>query len=428
MKPPFPESFRRFTLLEALAGRRSRRVALGSEIPAGPLRFTSRHPPLPLSPSEQALVLLAASGNTGWNHLIPYCAQAPEQLPSYAGAAGGRTFPSAAGFHTSQLFFTDDEGTWLFDTRDAPSLAPPRQATGEVDLVALLEAHRARRRRLTDARLDLPRQLPWTEAHNTWVANAPGSTLLMPVGDLAQHFLLGLCYLVLNGTCVSDDLTGKRLQGLERFRGLVDLDEPLPLSFLEQVTLQEVTAELAMSCYAGALALQAMGLGGWMFDGLFPYAVLGAVTDGSFKGLGFRSVADPRWSLPNPVGLPGVFEATCPPNFPTVKAAVEAVIERKFKESGPFNPSTPGPWRNTRRVRATARAHDEALTACVISMAEQLFDRFGRLPPSLPSVLVSTYLQAHHADLEFYERYYEEGACLRTHLEHMQAWHPEPGG
>lgn len=416
-----PESFRRFPLLEALVGRRSRRVALGSEIPAGPLRFTSRHAPLPLSPVEQALVLFAASGNTGWNHLIPYCAQAPTKLPSYAGAAGGRTFPSAAGFHTSQLFFTDDEGTWLFDTRDAPSLRPADPS----DLVGLLDAHRGRRRELTDKRLDLPRQPPWTEAHNTWVTNAPGSTLLIPVGDLAQHFLLGLCYLVLNGVSLHDDVTGQPLTGLERYRGLIDLDEPLPLSFLEQVVLQEVTTELATSCYAGALALQAMGLGGWMFDGLFPYAVMGVVTDGSFRGLGFQATSDARWALPNPVGLPGVFEATCPPNFPTVEAAVAAVITRKFGEGGPFHPSTPGPWRDSPRVRGSAREHDETIAACVTTIAEQLFERFGRLPPSLPSVLVSTYLQAHHADLEFYDRYYEEGACLQTHTEHMQAWHPE---
>jgi hypothetical protein len=31
-------------------------------------------------------------------------------LSNYAAAAGGRVFPSAAGFHTSQIFFTDDEG------------------------------------------------------------------------------------------------------------------------------------------------------------------------------------------------------------------------------------------------------------------------------------------------------------------------------
>ena len=35
------------------------------------------------------------------------------KLSNYALAAGGRTFPSAAGFHTAEFFYTDDSGvTW----------------------------------------------------------------------------------------------------------------------------------------------------------------------------------------------------------------------------------------------------------------------------------------------------------------------------
>jgi hypothetical protein len=33
------------------------------------------------------------------------------------------------------------------------------------------------------------------------------------------------------------------------------------------------------------------------------------------------------------------------------------------------------------------------------------------------------HLQAHHLDLEFYDRFYKPGAYLRTHAEHMQRWH-----
>lgn len=409
-------AFEKFPLFRALTGRRSRRFARGCEIPGGPFRFTSRHPPLPLNETEQALVLLAASGSTGWNHLIPTSERASPRLPSYAGAAGGRTFPSAAGFHTSQLFFTDDSGVYLYDTRDAgPSGGDTR---------AMLEGHRRRIRRLQDHRLDLPRRVPWTESHNIWITNGPGSTLLIPVADVAQHFLLSLCYLAMNGVCLKDDLTGQPLKGLERFRGLVDPDEPLPVSFVEQVVLQECTAELATGCYAGALSLQALGLGGWMFDGLFPYAVLGAVNDGSFQGLGFRADEDARWAFPNPTGLPGVFEATCPPHHDSVAAAVRAVIDRKFGPGGPFNPRTPGPWRDSERIRAAGRPHGEELTALVTTQAEQLYERFGRLPPSGPSVLVATYLQAHHLDLEFYDRFYEEGAYLDTHAQHLRTWHP----
>ena len=38
-----------FPLVEALFGRRSRRFALGDELPDGPLAYKSRHQPLPLA-------------------------------------------------------------------------------------------------------------------------------------------------------------------------------------------------------------------------------------------------------------------------------------------------------------------------------------------------------------------------------------------
>jgi hypothetical protein len=40
-------------LIEALHGRRARRFALGAEIPDGPLKFKSRHAPMPLGELEQ---------------------------------------------------------------------------------------------------------------------------------------------------------------------------------------------------------------------------------------------------------------------------------------------------------------------------------------------------------------------------------------
>jgi hypothetical protein len=47
------------------------------------------------------LVVSACGGNTSWHHLIYRAARYAPHLSNYAGAAGGRVFPSAAGFHTS---------------------------------------------------------------------------------------------------------------------------------------------------------------------------------------------------------------------------------------------------------------------------------------------------------------------------------------
>lgn len=184
------------------------------------------------------------------------------------------------------------------------------------------------------------------------------------------------------------------------------------------------TAELATACYAGMLMLQAMGLGGWMFTGLDTYAVLGASGNPDVPGLGFRYDTDERWPAPNPTGLSGVFEGFCPPHYPDMRAAVAAFAERKFGPGGPFHRETPGPWRETARVRGSAQVHSEEFKDCVALMAQHIYDRFGKFPGTVPTVFIETYLQAHHLDLEFYDHHFEAGAYLPTHAEHMARWHP----
>jgi hypothetical protein len=68
--PPGLQDVLQFPLVEALYGRRARRFSFGASIPDGPLAFTSRHDPLPLTELEQMLVLTAAAGNTGWHYMI----------------------------------------------------------------------------------------------------------------------------------------------------------------------------------------------------------------------------------------------------------------------------------------------------------------------------------------------------------------------
>jgi hypothetical protein len=237
-----------------------------------------------------------------------------------------------------------------------------------------------------------------------------------------------LCFLLQNGYVIYDDINGEQVPGLERFAHLANLEEPLPLTFAETYAITECTAELSTCCYAGMLMLQAMGLGGWMFDGIDRYTVLGASGDPEVPGLGFRYDTDERWSLPNPTGLPGVFEGYCPPHYPDMRAAVEAFAERKFGPGGPFHPDTPGPWKESSTVRSSAQVHSEEFKECVAVMAQHIYDRFGKFPGTVPSIFVLTYLQAHHLDLEFYDHHFGPGAYLKTHADHMARWHPEGSG
>jgi hypothetical protein len=100
-----------FPLLSALLGRRSRRFAAGAKIESGPFAFTSKKPVQPLDELELALIVSIMAGE--YRLESPHSFQQKiraSSLPNYAGSASARTFPSSAGFHTSNLFFTDDTG------------------------------------------------------------------------------------------------------------------------------------------------------------------------------------------------------------------------------------------------------------------------------------------------------------------------------
>ena len=423
----FPSGFHDMTdfgLIEALLGRRSRRFFMGAEIPDGVFAYRSQHKPVPLSDLEKMLVVAACGGNTSWHHMVYRGRIYAPHLSNYAGAAGGRVFPSAAGFHTSQTFFTDDDGLYMLEMSDAPAFSE-RHQDGTLNLDDFVADAKQHERKLQDGRLKIPSEVPITEAHNTWVFNKPSTLLIIPVGDLSQHVLLNICYMLQNGLVLYDDINGRAIDGIADYKDIVDVENVWPMTFVEQWSLSELTVELAASCYAGTLMLQAMGLGGWMFNGVDPFAMLGASGDPAAPGLGFRYDEDERWPYPNPTGLEGVMEGYCPPHYPDMRAAVEAVCERKFGFGGPFHAETPGPWKDSSKVRNAALVHDERFRDCVALQAQYVFDTFGKFPGTVPAMFLIMYLQAMHIDLDFYDQFYKPGSYLRTHADHMKRWHPE---
>lgn len=414
-----------FPLYEAIIGRRSRRFPVGGEIPDGVLAYTSSQASRPLTDLQRALVLATVTGQTGWHFGITRHPGYQPQFPNYSGSAIGRTFPSAAGFHTTQFFFTDDSGTYYLPTRDQP-LEHSWEGVNpaETDQVeAALNAVLARAVKLNDERLYLPRKQPYFEGHNTWIGNWPGSLLVIPVADLAQQTLLNIAFFSQNGYVLFDDINDRPIPGLEKFEHRLDhFDDPQPLSFVEQYSLAEASAELMTSSYVGHLALGAIGLGGWSFDGIDRLSVLGASGEAQVPGLGFRYDQDERWAIPNPTGREGVFESFTRAHFGSMTQAVQALAERKFGVGGPFHPDTPGPWKDTPRVRSAAAPFDEEFIELVSIQAEYIDETFGKFPGTVPSVWIMNYLQAQHLDTDFYDEKFSPGAYLETHAREQERW------
>ena len=166
-------------------------------------------------------------------------------------------------------------------------------------------AHRRRIVRVSDRRLHIPERAPWLELHNHWVVNKPGTTLIIPVADLAQHELNVLWHFLENGYGIYDDISGLPIDGLQEYADLIDLQQPRPLSFVEVHSALQTSVELGTAAYAGALMLGALGLGGWAFDGIDLFGLLGASGEPDYPGLGFAHQTHERWVTPQITGLPG---------------------------------------------------------------------------------------------------------------------------
>jgi hypothetical protein len=106
-----------------------------------------------------------------------------------------------------------------------------------------------------------------------------------------------------------------------------------------------------------------------------------------------------------------------------MRAAVDKVVERKYGPGGPYNAETPGPWKESAKVRGSAEVHSEEFKDLLALQCQYIFDKFGKFPGTVPSLMTLTYLQAHHLDLAFYDKYFKPGAYLQTHADHMKNWH-----
>jgi hypothetical protein len=417
-----------FPLFSALFGRRSRRFGWGMEIPGGPLAFKSRRAPVPLDDFERSLLVAAGLGVSDWHFGIPF-STSERGLCSYSARYTGRTAPSAAGFGNAELIYTQDDGTYFVSTRDAGGEGNwGKQALGSAE--RLIAAVDRRTRRLSPRRVSLPRHGPHFSEHNTWNANVPGSTLFVPVANVSEQ-LLGFLFVVLGaGYTIWDDFNGRPLGPVERFleSGMLHRDKKYPYSYLEQYVLTTCAVEMGITCHNIVLALQAIGLGGWMFSGISPFSLLGAMAGSGIAGLGFRFATDPRWGVPNPLGLDGIYEAYCPPYHRDMRAAVDALVAFKYGPGGTYDPRTPGPFRDTAAVKSEAARPSTELIECVAAVAEHIHSTYGKFPGTVPSIFVRFYAQAQRLENEFYDRFFPDGSYLETHARNIARWSEPSGG
>ncbi|MEX0800696.1 MAG: hypothetical protein WD379_05710 [Dehalococcoidia bacterium] len=421
-----------YPLFDAIFQRRARRFPLGAEMPAGVAPFKSTKEPVPLDEIEEAMLVMAGTGISGLNLSdLPFndnagsnwCGNTMIQFV-------GRTYASACGSHGTELFFTNDEGTYLVQMRDK---LPDQMQEFETldDREKIVSAFRANTVKISDGRLPVPMTEPVTLPFNQWNVNKPGTTLFMPVSDLTWEYINALMLVMdePNRFYFYDDLNGNA-EPLKKFAddGKLDRARPYPLSAFETGMHSAIAGvEQAIMLQNMYLGLQAMGLGGWIFSssvGLAVMPMMGFRMHMSDQAGPFGALDGSAQGRPVVAGLDGLFESYAPPYHKDMKAAVQAVWDAKWGRGGIYKEEGgPAPYQDRQSLDKVVAKTPEWCLEAAQTLCQYIWDTYGRFPATSDPMVMSIWFQAHHLETEFYDQYYQPGAYHEAVRNHMQVWH-----
>ena len=406
------------TLLDLLQQRKTRRFGRGMTLPGGPLRYTSHHEPIPLSREEERYLIYAAIGRSGRNLGDMQFVGRPGTSVGQGNALmnfTSRTVPSPCSAQTTQLFYTNDDG--VFFVADAAGPDHP----WDLDVV-----------QLQSSRLDILREVPFMLPFNQWYTNRPGTTLFMPVTNIASLYLnlLLMMFSEETGYFIVDTDNGNAGCGLDAFRKSAGGHLHDDLKARRMFSLRELDAaicetaiqEQGIICEHIALMQQALGLGGGIQSVGSGRHLLG-MEPHIYPGLGFHFVVPPGKPLrANPVGIPQVWEGPTPPFVPSMREAVTNLVASKFGPDGTFRKPQEQPWVRPDTAQQVPR-HSERAIEATIAFAEYVLATYGRFPAHADACKSIVACQTHHLDEDFYATFYPDSALPDAHREHMHTWH-----
>ncbi len=417
---------------------------MGMQMPAGPLKFQSRHKPVPLTEEEEALLVFAACGITG--PVLADLCYAHDGGGNIMAGLAGRTIASGDGLQTVAMIVINDQGAWLVRRpREIPDLNI-REMTDKAARGAFVELYRACRVKIKDGRVKPPLDPMFNINANRWSAHAPGTTYFLPVNDLTFMYINGVLE-ILNpetGVFIVDERNNFRAAGLGNFArscgGHLDDDlrkgRVVTLRQVEQFVVEFVVVEQGMMLQNLGLMAEALGLGGFPNFANHEF--------GWFQALGFTMSEMPasrylgagllaslamktlnrEITIPFPIGLDRngetLLKPFCPPHFKSMSDAVRAVVEIKFGKDGLFRSPRHGAWPDA-SVSAQVPALTEEAIGAATAYCEYVWATYGRFPATLAPYRTTLGFQACHVDAEFYDKFYKPEALSHRQRADFQA-------
>lgn len=458
-----------YPLMSAIVDRRTRRVARGTSIPSGPISHTSTNKPEPLTPLEEA-VLIVSTGLTGSTTMHDVPAKNAEGQDRFSAPLINILSRSASTIdnaHAVSFFMINDEGTWLIkQRRNREALAalaklPPRWEDWTED--QWISAAAGLKHKLYPERLDFPRHWPYYFIWNRQLSNRPGTTILLPVVDLTRQLINVMISLMSEEDgqrpLFVDDRQKFRPKSLLDWAALIgswiglvpeipyqiiggakrgqdkwlNNQFPVPIGYYNTLRTEYETFFLMQNLM---LIAQGMGLGGWLHAAVdAPYIFERDPAKGKF-GIEFRMQTPKKrrhWPplpapLPNPIGIDGVLESLSPPYVKSMDAAVDQVIEEKYGPQGTYGDAEifdraygkaeyGDAFLKMANRRPTPQAVEYAKEIC-----NYMYDTYGRFPAHANAFHVpGVWLQFSHLELEYYEKYFDPKLYQRQAM-HRELW------
>ncbi|HVG23151.1 MAG TPA: hypothetical protein VND45_03265 [Thermoanaerobaculia bacterium] len=450
----------KYPFMSCLAERRTRRVPKGVSLDAGPLSWTSKNEPEPLTKLEEA-VLVASLGVTGvTTHDGPLVKPGGQELGTPFLHAVARTGSSADNCQATSFFLINDDGISLIrqpQGRAALELLrdlPPKWADWQEE--DWIHAAQSVKVKVSDRRVDFPREYPYYLGWNAQMSNKPGTTLFFPVVDCTRQYINAIAILL-------SEPEGKRpvfIDDWQPFRpktfkellawvaaklGFVDPIPYQPIGGLKWIDRKFVNKNNAAPLGFGAtlrtdyecffyfqnlmLVGQALGLGGWIHGSVFPPYIYMDKPEKGWHGLGFR-FQEPKklrrfppvpGSQPNPIGIDGILEGLTPPYVKSMDEAVDKVVDEKYGPSGNYGDVKvfSRAYNSVEHAEAylkNARHFSKDAIAYTKDICNYLYDTYGRFPAHVDAYYSpGMWLQFSHLELEYYDRFYDPAQFARQH-------------
>ena len=460
-----------YPLMSALTERRTRRLARGTSLNAGALSHQSTNAPAPLTALEEAILITTITGITGvTTHDGPLIKpDGTNELGTPFLNIMARTGSSADNAQATHFFMINDDGIFLLRHpmgRAAMELLtslPPKWADWKED--EWVRAAEACKVRVSNKRMDFPREWPYYLGWNAQMSNVPGSTVFFPVVDCTWQYINALLIVAsepqkvrpffiddwspfkpkgpvewlakLAGSLgMAEKIPYHPIGGLKWLRnGFASKDNPAPLGFGHALR----TDYEAFFYFQNLMLVgQGMGLGGWIHGSVFPPYIYKNEPAKGWHGLGFRfqepktrsPMAPVPASQPNPIGIDGILEGLTPPYVASMDEAVDRVIEMKYGanggsygEKGVFT----RPYRNAAdagKYLDKATHFDPKVVTYVKEVCNYIWDTYGRFPAHVDAFYTpGMWLQFSHLEMEYYDKFFDP-AQYKRQAAHDQMWHP----